>query len=641
MSIRESALRDPWFVAVAAALLAACSENGVATPGDGAAADGGATVDAVATVDATKGADAGTDATSTFDGPVDANAPRDGDVRDLPGEVREDVEVRLEVPVDPLGVPAPGSECAGDGGVRVGDPTIAPPRPVLPQSVSRVTSQRPSFRWVLPEGTTGARVEVCADRCCTRVLQTLEAEGTTVRPTTALPPGVVYWRLFGRRAGVTGSRASYTREFGVRRRDTPVDSSWGTLRDFTGDGYDDLLILDTSAARVEPTFFVVEGGPSGPRPPRLYATVPDVPAAVSPSHIGDFNGDGSADLGYLGHGLSSDDSTGAYAIESRAGGTSRVVHLSVEEVFGARPWSIGVTDWNGDGYSDLLMTVVFWQTGRIGAVGSVLLVYRGSPTGLSERPQQMVRLASIFSRPEVDIIGDVGDVDRDGYGDIVVNDQTSTFVQGWTILSGRADDGLPRGRPFGGPESGIGPRAIFVIVTAVGDQDGDGLEEVVFRQSEDHSIYLYTGASGLMGATRSLVEPASGSDGYGHDVGGGDMNGDGFADLLVGSSFSAAGTWHDGGIPFNRGRMYVYFGERLGLGADPIWFGRVPPTDPDDNPEGFAVDVASTGDLNGDGIDDAAVFDGGRHTCCYVYGATGLVGARLEGCEPSPGYSFY
>jgi hypothetical protein len=180
---------------------------------------------------------------------------------------RADAGFRLEVPVDPMGVPPPGSECTGDAGVRIGDPSITPPRPILPQSVSRVTSQRPSFRWALPEGTTGARVEVCGDRCCTRVLATIEAEGTTVRPTEVLPPGVVYWRMFGRAGGATGSRASYTWEFEVRRRDTPVDSSWGTIRDFTGDGYDDLaLFAEWESDHNTSDLYVVEGSPEGPRP---------------------------------------------------------------------------------------------------------------------------------------------------------------------------------------------------------------------------------------------------------------------------------------------------------------------------------------------------------------------------------------
>jgi hypothetical protein len=211
---------------------------------------------------------------------------------------RADAGFRLEVPVDPMGVPAPGSECGGDAGARPGDPSIAPPRPILPQSVSRVTSQRPSFRWALPEGTTGARVEVCADRCCTRVLAMIEAEGTTVRPTEALPPGVVYWRMFGRRAGATGSRASYTWEFEVRRRDTPVDSSWGTIRDFTGDGYDDVLLFAGRGIRDLDTsdLFIAEGSATGPRPLR---SVGPVPITYAPwARIGDFDGDGRADFCY-------------------------------------------------------------------------------------------------------------------------------------------------------------------------------------------------------------------------------------------------------------------------------------------------------------------------------------------------------
>ncbi|MDP3217865.1 MAG: hypothetical protein Q8S73_27410, partial [Deltaproteobacteria bacterium] len=125
-------------------------------------------------------------------GPADASADDALDVldasADLPGELGADASVDRRdasspwgdaplvdlggflIPVDPNAVPAPGSECVGDGGVRAGDPMIAPPRPVRPLSVSRVTSQRPTFQWVLPAGTTGARVEVCADRCCTRVL---------------------------------------------------------------------------------------------------------------------------------------------------------------------------------------------------------------------------------------------------------------------------------------------------------------------------------------------------------------------------------------------------------------------------------------------------------------------------------------
>ena len=75
-----------------------------------------------------------------------------------------------------------------------GDPTIAAPRLIYPLSGTRATSRRPGFRWELAAGTTGARVEVCADPCCARVITAYDAVGASRRPVEMLPPGVVWWR---------------------------------------------------------------------------------------------------------------------------------------------------------------------------------------------------------------------------------------------------------------------------------------------------------------------------------------------------------------------------------------------------------------------------------------------------------------
>jgi len=635
---------------LAMGLLVACSEDGSAQPDGDAGIDWPMVVDAPVSMDVAGEPDTGMDATSMQDGGPDATASHEdvaptGDegLHDVTADVRSDAGMLLEVPIDPMGVPAPGSECTGDAGVRPGDPAIAPPRPILPQSVSRVTSQRPSFRWALPEGTTGARVEVCADRCCTRVLQTLEAEGSTVRPVTALPPGVVYWRMFGRRSGVTGSRASYTWEFEVRRMDTPVDSSWGTIRDFTGDGHDDLLVLsgEYNPDRTR-NFYVVEGGPGGPRAPRVYATVIQVPGA--PAHVGDFNGDGLADLGYLGVGGASEFPDTTYAIESNPRGMPRVVRMSAFSTPGAEVDQEAVVDWNGDGYSDLVTTVVFYDADRRSVLASVLLVYHGSPTGLGDRPQQMIRLDSIFPRPWVEVVSGLGDADQDGYGDIVVVDRIfSRSGHGWTVLFGQPGGVVPRGRSFGGASSGIDPETWIMKIRPAGDLEGDGLGEVAFGLEGDSRLYLYRGASGLDGPPEVLSEPidAGRSIDFGSGVNGADLNGDGFADLMVGAPFSFTETLETTGIPFNRGRLYVYFGSRTGRLTDPIWFGRVRPTVPGDNPAGFAETSLSPGDLNADGLDDAAMIDFSRHTCCYVYGTAELTGMLLGDCAPAPGIDIY
>ena len=82
---------------------------------------------------------------------------------------------------------------SADGGVL---PAL-PPRLRSPLSDSRVTSQRPTLRWVLPEGVTRARVTVCEERPCTRELARAEVEGSSWRSPTPLTPGVRWWRVQG------------------------------------------------------------------------------------------------------------------------------------------------------------------------------------------------------------------------------------------------------------------------------------------------------------------------------------------------------------------------------------------------------------------------------------------------------------
>lgn len=119
------------------------------------------------------------------------------------------------------------------------------PRPLAPVSLGDVTQRRPTLRWALPTGIDGAVVELCRDRACTSVIETLRVTGTSVRPTADLPArSTVFWRMRGRAGSVERTGASPTWIFHVpaRSASTTVDTSFNPHFDINGDGFDDVIV---------------------------------------------------------------------------------------------------------------------------------------------------------------------------------------------------------------------------------------------------------------------------------------------------------------------------------------------------------------------------------------------------------------
>jgi hypothetical protein len=155
----------------------------------------------------------------------------------------------------------------------------------------------------------------------------------------------------------------------------------------------------------------------------------------------------------------------------------------------------------------------------------------------------------------------VGDVDRDGVPDIVTSAPTRTNGGAGAgrvyLYSTKTGALLWSVDGHAGDQLGIG-------IEAAGDTNHDGVPDVVASAPGAGKAYIYSGKDGRALLTFSAEKT---SDSFGRHVSGvGDVNGDGYPDVIVGAPGNGAGGE-------GAGRAYVYFiygmYECLNLVAEP------------------------------------------------------------------------
>jgi hypothetical protein len=493
------------------------------------------------------------------------------------------------------------------------DPALEAPRLIAPLSTATVTSQRPQLRWVLATGTQGARVEICKDRACTVIVMTADVSGTSWTLPIPLSKGVYFWRAYGRSAVLAGLKTTPTWQFSVGNRDALVKSSWGTTLDINGDGYADAAIgapaIDSNTGRA----YLYMGTPSGlSTAPATTLMGPDGARGEFGSSIacaGDVNGDGFADL-----------AVGAYALAGFTGrvyvyfgsplGISNLPDMTLlapdglNSAFGSSVASAG--DMNGDGYADL---VVGAKGTGFGAGGA--LVYLGGPSGpVLDTPISFLQGDGdkLFGAS----VAGAGDLDGDEYGDVVIGENGVGNINGpavyvflgaaqrTTSVTWNPPAVVLRGRP--------GTTQFGTSVASAGDINGDGYADLVAGDMEsptnDMGVALvYYGGRTVRSGTLldNSITAGPTNSGFGRSVASADIDGDGFSDVIVGAE--AFG-----------GLAYVFHGTALGVSVHKELL-----TGPDGG--GFGVALAS-GDVEGDGYPDiilgAPAANGGTGRA-YVY----------------------
>lgn len=279
----------------------------------------------------------------------------------------------------------------------------------------------------------------------------------------------------------------------------------------------------------------------------------------------------------------------------------------------------GGCDVNNDGYDDVIIGVPN-DMGTDTLAGTVR-VYLGSATGLSATPQIVIQGSQIAESLGISL-DCAGDINGDGYGDIVVGSlydtNYDTSMGGHTLDPNNTDRDEGAAFIFYGSMAGISASGADTIVgsldtmrlgaavAGVGDVNGDGYDDILL------GAYSYSSGFPNQGMVQLHLGTASGIDltaawtyagqGAGELVGAavsgaGDVNGDGVDDLLVGAY----------GVPDNGdprvGEAYMFLGVNSGLPtAAPNW-----QAGGEHANSRFGVSVSAAGDVNGDGYGDVVI----------------------------------
>ena len=383
--------------------------------------------------------------------------------------------------------------------------------------------------------------------------------------------------------------------------------------DVNGDGYSDVIVgaIEYDNGATSGKVYVYFGSATGLSATPAWTMESDQADAFfgcSVSSAGDVNGDGYSDV-IVGASNYSNGQAGegrAYVFLGSVSGLSATPAWTAESdqsdaAFGGSVASAG--DINDDGYSDVIVGAFNYSSGQAGEGRAY--VFLGSASGLSATPAwtaESDQSDAAFGGS----VASAGDINDDGYSDVIVG--------AFNYSSGQAGEG--RAYVFLGSASGLSATPAWTAesdqigakfgdsVASAGDVNGDGYSDVIAGASNysngqlgEGRAYVFLGSASGLSVTPGWTAESDQEYAFcGYSVASaGDINSDGYSDIIVSA-------WKFTNGQINEGRVYVYNGSSSGLSATPAWT-----AESDQAESRFGNSVASAGDVNGDGCADVIV----------------------------------